>query len=136
MTSEESYRIKPGPPGDVSCGQARDMARRILSQVGAAADRMEDVLVVVSELISNARRHGGGVTEFQITARPGTVTVEVSDRSPRRPRQRPWAPAAPGGFGWRLTNSLADRTDVRFHRGGKTVVTTFTTGRPGPSPAL
>ncbi|MGW5848788.1 ATP-binding protein [Streptomyces sp. NPDC055254] len=136
MSSKESYRIEPGPPGDVSCGQAREMARRILSHVEAAADKVEDVLVVVSELVSNARRHGGGVTGFRITARPGTVTVEVSDRSSRPPRQRPWAPTAPGGFGWRLTNTLADRTDVRFHRGGKTVVTTFATGLPGPSPAL
>ncbi|WP_260145502.1 hypothetical protein [Streptomyces sp. 2132.2] len=35
----------------------------------------------MTEMISNASRHGGGVTAFQITAGADTVTVEVRDRS-------------------------------------------------------
>ncbi|MEU3724245.1 ATP-binding protein [Streptomyces sp. NPDC031705] len=124
-------RILPVPPGGgVSCAEARDTARAVLTELEMAPERVEDALTVVSELIANARRHAGGVTAFGVTARAGAVTVEVSDRSPRLPQTRPWAPGEPGGFGWRLVNQLADATDVRFHRSHKTVTATFGYGSP------
>ncbi|MER6782247.1 MULTISPECIES: hypothetical protein [unclassified Streptomyces] len=86
----------------------------------------------MTEMISNASRHGGGVTAFQITAGAGTVTVEVRDRSTAPPLIKPWAPGEPSVFGRRLVNQLAT-TDVHTHHDGKTVTATLTTaptGRP------
>lgn len=128
MERTDCYQIRPGPPG-LRCVEARELAQSVLAEAGAPPQQVEDVVTVVSELVSNAQRHGGGVTALQITARAGAVTIEVSDRSPRRPRIQPWAPARPGGFGWRMVNRLADTTDIHSHRGGKTVSATLTTSR-------
>ncbi|MFF3728557.1 ATP-binding protein [Streptomyces erythrochromogenes] len=121
----------PLGPG-LSCAEARASARGILAGLNPSSARVNDVLTVVSEMISNAGRHAGGATAFQITARSGAVTVEVSDRSTSPPLIRPWAPDEPGGFGWRLINQLA-ATDVLLHHDGKTVTATLTAAQTGQS---
>ncbi|MEU9235937.1 ATP-binding protein [Streptomyces subrutilus] len=128
-----SFRLSPvSSAGGLSCAEARDRSRGALAGLELGAQRREDVLTVVSELVANARSHAGGVTGFDVVVRSGAVIVEVSDRSPRLPRTRPWAPGLPGGFGWRLVNQLADHTRVRFRHGHKTVSAAFTTGRAKP----
>ncbi|MFD8789841.1 ATP-binding protein [Streptomyces vinaceus] len=128
-----SSRILPEPLGaGLSCAQARESARTTLAGLNPSPVVMDNVLTVVTEMISNAGRHAGGATTFQITARAGTVTVKVSDRSITPPRIQPWAPDEPGGFGWRLVNQLAT-TDVDIHRDGKTVTAVLTTALRGPS---
>ncbi|MFE5620978.1 ATP-binding protein [Streptomyces virginiae] len=116
----------------MTCAQARDTARRVLAEHQAPAALVADVLTVVSELVSNAIRHGEGLTGFHITVSPGQVVViEVSDRSTLRPRLRLADPHTPGGFGWRVVKTLAPTTFIRFHRGGKTIVATLPAhGRP------
>ncbi|MEU8841997.1 ATP-binding protein [Streptomyces roseus] len=116
----------------LSCAQARETARAVLAGLDLPAAGVDDVLTVVTEMISNADRHAGGVTAFQIAARAGVVTVEVRDRSTAPPRIKPWAPGEPGGFGWRLVNQLAT-TDVRIHHDGKTVTATLTAAQTGRS---
>ncbi|MEU6211562.1 ATP-binding protein [Streptomyces sp. NPDC047023] len=106
----------------MSCAQAREAALRVLAEVEAPPDLAERALLVVTELVSNARRHAGGVTGFDVFCRDGRLTVAVSDRSTRSPRLRPPAPRLPGGFGWRLVKTLVPGTFIRFHRGGKTVI--------------
>ncbi|MFE9929182.1 ATP-binding protein [Streptomyces sp. NPDC005533] len=121
--------LAPGG-GGLSCAEAREIAREVLAALEPEPAAADNVLTVVSELVSNASRHAGGASGFRISAHAGTVTVEVSDRSPSPPRLQPWAPEVPGGFGWRLVNQLA-RTDVHVHQGGKTVTATLTTGASG-----
>lgn len=82
---------------------------------------MDDVLLVVSELVSNAVRHAGGVTAFRVRCLPDSVVVEVSDRSTACPRPPGTPVAVPGGFGWLLVNRIADRTEIRPGHGGKTI---------------
>ncbi|QEV43758.1 ATP-binding protein [Streptomyces vinaceus] len=116
----------------LSCAEARDSAREGLAGLNLPPAEMDNVLTVVTEMVSNASRHAGGATAFHVTAGAGAVTVEVSDRSTSAPRIQPWAPDEPGGFGWRLVNQLAT-TDVHIHRDGKTITATLTaatTGRP------
>ncbi|MFJ9597896.1 ATP-binding protein [Streptomyces virginiae] len=121
-----SSRIVSEPGGEgLSCAEARESARAVLADLKPSAAGVDDVLTVVTEMISNATRHAGGATAFQITARPGTVTVEVSDRSLAPPHIQPWAPGVPGGFGWRLVNQLATATAVHVHQDGKTVTATI-----------
>ncbi|MFE5720622.1 ATP-binding protein [Streptomyces erythrochromogenes] len=120
-----SSRILPGPHGaGLSSAEAREAARNILAGLHTSPAGVDNVLTVVTEMISNASRHAGGATAFQMTARAGTVTVQVSDCSLSPPRVQPWAPDTPGGFGWRLVNQLAT-TGVLLHRGGKTVTATL-----------
>ncbi|MFI6149685.1 ATP-binding protein [Streptomyces sp. NPDC051109] len=116
----------------LSCAEARDSARDILAGLNLPPAALDNVLTVVSEMISNASRHAGGATAFRVTAGDDTVTVEVRDRSTSPPRIKPWAPDEPGGFGWRLVNQLAT-TDVHIHRDGKTITATLTATPSGQS---
>jgi anti-sigma regulatory factor (Ser/Thr protein kinase) len=102
--------------------QARDVARGFLSvaspEGGSAVDA---VLLVVSELFTNAVQHAGGVTGFRLEAGPETVTVAVQDASPVPPRPLPLDATRPGGFGWHLVRELSVEVRVEVHAAGKTV---------------
>ncbi|MFF8925914.1 ATP-binding protein [Streptomyces longwoodensis] len=97
-SSEERYDPLSGDspqPAD----QARDVARGFLSVLApSGGDEADAVLLVVTELISNAVRHAGGVTGFGLRAGPGTVTVTVHDASRQPPRLQLTDPREPGGF--------------------------------------
>ncbi|KPI33687.1 hypothetical protein OV450_6395 [Actinobacteria bacterium OV450] len=125
-------RVLPTGATGLTGAQAREAARTVLENLDPHAAGLDNVLTVVSELVANATRHGGGATGFTITAHDGTVTVEVGDRSTRPPSLRPWAPDVPGGFGWRLVNQLAT-TDIKIHSGGKTVTATLAPEQTGLS---
>jgi anti-sigma regulatory factor (Ser/Thr protein kinase) len=119
--SEEEYESLHG--GAVRTPeQARDMARGFLSVVapggGAGADA---VVLVVSELVTNAVRHAGGVRCFRLEEAWETVTVVVQDASPVPPQPRPLDAGEPGGFGWYLVQELAADVQVDIHATGKTV---------------
>lgn len=87
-------------------------------------ERVADVDTVVTELVSNADRHAGGVTGFALTPERGALLIAVSDASPHFPQDQPWAPAEPGGFGWFLINRLA-RTRIQPTATGKTIIATI-----------
>ncbi|MEW2371403.1 ATP-binding protein [Streptomyces sp. NPDC006656] len=122
-------------PTAMSCAQARETARQVMAAHDTSAAVVDDVLTVVSELVSNALRHAGGLTGFDVTIEAGQVTIAVSDRSPRQPHLRPPSPNTPGGFGWRVVMTLAPSVFVRFHRGGKTIVASLPL-RTGLPPTL
>ncbi|WP_045322860.1 ATP-binding protein [Streptomyces sp. NRRL F-4428] len=114
-----------GLPAGMSCGQARERARRVLADCGSPAVLVTDVLTVVSELVANAIRHAGGVAGFDVHRRGGLVVIEVSDQSLRLPHLRPPSPEGHGHFGWRLVKTLAPTVFIRFHRRGKTITATL-----------
>ena len=95
---------------------ARDSARAFLEglrQPAIAAEAADTVVLVVSELVTNALRHGGGTCTLELTAHPDTIEVAVHDPSPHAPRMRtPDLNGGTGGFGWPMVNRLA-----RSHRG-------------------
>lgn len=90
---------------------------------------MGDIVLVVSELVTNADRHGGRAEWVTITAPAcDTVRVEVADLSRRLPTlPRRIAPDRPGGHGLQLTLRLADHVGVHVwrHRPGKSVWAEF-----------
>ncbi|WP_051699502.1 ATP-binding protein [Streptomyces sp. NRRL F-4474] len=115
----------------MNCAQARETARHVLVEHDAPEAVVTDVLTIVSELVSNAIRHAGGVTGFHVTVRAGQVVIEVSDGSTLQPHLRPPSPHTPGGFGWRVVKTFASGTFIRFHRTGKTITATVPTrGEP------
>ncbi|MER7754223.1 ATP-binding protein [Kitasatospora sp. NPDC097643] len=69
----------------------------------------EDVLLMVSELVTNACLHApGGPRELRLSWNGERLRVEVTDASPAPPTLRPFAdPARPGGHGLRVVDRLA-----------------------------
>ncbi|MGP3631822.1 ATP-binding protein [Streptomyces sp. 24-1644] len=109
-----------------SIARARESARAFLerlAQPAIAAEAAETVVLVVSELVTNALRHGGGTCTLDLTAHPDSIEVAVHDPSPQTPRTRtPDLNGGTGGFGWPMVNRLARATAVtRRTAGGKTV---------------
>ncbi|GAA2745898.1 ATP-binding protein [Kitasatospora cinereorecta] len=74
-------------------------------------DAVGDVLLMVSELVSNACMHAEGPYELLLSrvSRPGEVLrIEVVDRSPHPPVLRTdRSPADPGGHGLLVVDRLA-----------------------------
>lgn len=94
--------------------RARDFTRQALRDWGwlpaAGADRRaaaEDVLLVVSELVTNACLHAGGPDELRLRRNPKSVRLEVVDSGPGEPSPRtPHRAGRPGGHGMFIVQRL------------------------------
>ncbi|MFE6527682.1 ATP-binding protein [Streptomyces rochei] len=126
--------------GDSSEGiaRARDLTRAFVDGLdpAPAADTADILALVVSELTTNALRHGGGRYTLELTATSEVVDAAVSDPSPAPPRERiPDLMGGTGGFGWPMVRRLAGRVVVVPGPGrGKTVHARLPR-RPGPGDA-
>ncbi|WP_369271501.1 ATP-binding protein [Streptomyces sp. R11] len=93
---------------------ARDFARQALYAWGwlpaATADQRaaaEDVLLVVSELVTNACLHADGPDELWIACDNKVIRVEVSDKGTGQPAPRtPHRAGRPGGHGMFIVQRL------------------------------
>ncbi|MEU2308259.1 ATP-binding protein [Streptomyces misionensis] len=93
---------------------ARDFTRQALYAWGwlpaAAADRRaaaEDVLLVVSELVTNACLHAEGPDELVLTCDNKVIRLEVSDGGTGQPAPRnPHRAGRPGGHGMFIVQRL------------------------------
>ncbi|MBO8197199.1 ATP-binding protein [Streptomyces smyrnaeus] len=107
--------------------QARRLTRNFLATLSPppSSEAAETVLLVVSELVTNALRHGDGVRDFRLSIGHETVTVEVADSSSVLPRDRSpqdFTEGEDGGFGWPIVCHLARDVTIRAHpETGKTV---------------
>jgi anti-sigma regulatory factor (Ser/Thr protein kinase) len=90
------------------------------------AERLDDVLLIASELVTNARRHGAPPVAVRAWSLDGGMVLEVTDRGTglvdRYPDLRPNRGTSDGGYGWWLVGQLADDVDVASE-GGRTTVT-------------
>ncbi|MFE3117571.1 ATP-binding protein [Streptomyces niveus] len=105
---------------DASVPAARAFTREVIDAADAAIDRsaLDDVLLCVSELATNAVRHGvpaGGALLVKVGADEHRVRVECHDANRRRPRLRPPADDDQTGRGLLLVEAIASRwgTDER-----------------------
>ena len=82
---------------------------------------VEDVLLLVSELVTNACLHTGGPELLTLHCTDERLRVEVTDPSPTAPAPRAARPSLPGGHGLHVVERLS-RDWGTTHRGsGKTV---------------
>jgi anti-sigma regulatory factor (Ser/Thr protein kinase) len=97
------------------------------ADAGLATDRLDDFVVAVNELLTNAVRHGGGRGRLVLRHVDGRVECEVSDDGPGVPRDfgrpAPVRPAAdqPGGWGLWLAEELTDDFEITSGATGTTV---------------
>ncbi|GAA4883911.1 ATP-binding protein [Kitasatospora terrestris] len=81
----------------------------------------EDVLLMTSELVTNACLHADGPYELELRRRGPVLRVEVVDRTERPPVLRTGPAAAPGGHGLRVVDRLAVAWGSEARGAGKAV---------------
>lgn len=110
---------------DVECGpggpaQARRAVAECTSRLGLE-EAGEDVLLLVSEMVTNAVRHGAPPVRLEVTADDDRVRVAVDDGDPRPPSARAVDTDAEGGRGMVLVDLLSQEHGVLPQPPGKSV---------------
>jgi anti-sigma regulatory factor (Ser/Thr protein kinase) len=101
--------------------QAREATAKALSRWHCSPACVEDAMLIVSEMVTNAVRHGGGRVQLRLGRSAGFLRVEVGDASPAPPRLLPLDPTAECGRGLRIVDRLASRWGSRPVQDGKVV---------------
>lgn len=102
--------------------RSRHFVAEVLERHGAAAS--DAVLLVASELITNAVRHGSGEVELRVLIDGDHVRLEVLDdghTSVSAPDHNP-EPSALGGRGLLLVRDISRRWGSEFDASGRTLV--------------
>ncbi|WP_330331372.1 ATP-binding protein [Streptomyces sp. NBC_00536] len=133
---EQTRRLVLGGPVPGVVTRCRDFTRRALTEwrwlpsdgspaaVEAVEEAAEDVLLMVSELVTNACMHAGGPGALVLRHTADGLRMEVSDGSPEHPRRRsPGNPSVPGGHGLIVLERLSREWGWERNEavGGKTV---------------
>jgi anti-sigma regulatory factor (Ser/Thr protein kinase) len=107
---------------------ARHLVTRWLGTDGCTASTA-DVVLIVSELVTNAFRHTHGSCVLTLTAREGVLDIAVTDDSEELPElHRSHGGDERGGFGLEIVRGLGGRIRVVPRLGGKTVHVLLATG--------
>ncbi|MGW5657054.1 ATP-binding protein [Streptomyces humi] len=114
-----------GEPGCIA--EARDFAARFLEQLRtewcATIDPRSDgeLLLVVSELITNADRHSNGPYILELEGTDSAVLVSVYDSSDALPRRFPKDPERIGRHGLEIVHAVASEVTAELVPVGKRV---------------
>ncbi|WP_406193518.1 ATP-binding protein [Kitasatospora sp. NBC_01560] len=123
--------------GGVRAG--RQWAREHLEALGwtsRAPDTADDVLLTVSELITNAHVHAHSNAQVVLLWDRRCLHVSVHDASTEVPLPRPQSDVRTGGRGLAIVDSLADSWRSHPQAGGKTITACFhAPDRPDPHPS-
>jgi serine/threonine-protein kinase RsbW len=104
----------------------RHVVTSTVATAGLSGDRLDDFVVAVNELLTNAVRHGGGSGEVLVWCEHGSVVCEVRDKGtglrtpPPDPAERPVA-NQPGGWGLWLAGRLTDTLELSTGAEGTSV---------------
>lgn len=100
--------VFPLPHEPSSAGIARGHLRTALAGWGTP-ERVEDAMLLVTELVANAVIHGSADVELDVDVSDSLVCVRVTDRSPVIPRQ---PSAGTAGRGLAIVDALSDKWGV------------------------
>ncbi len=140
VPTSSSMAVPHGPAG---VGQARHRMREQLRSHGVSDSVVDDAVLILSELLSNACRHGrplgwqtetgdGDVRAAWRVDRTGGLTVEVTDGGgPTRPIPATPSVTARGGRGLNIISALAQEWGVRDDAPGEVTVWVLVDGGHG-----
>ncbi|MET7478331.1 ATP-binding protein [Streptomyces sp. NPDC005648] len=116
------YTGEPGCIAEARSFAAHFMGRLRTEWCASIDPRAEDeVLLVVSELVTNADRHSNGPYILELEGTDNAVTVCVYDSSGALPRRFPRDPERVGRHGLEIVHALAKRVTVERVPVGKRV---------------
>ncbi|MEV0747196.1 ATP-binding protein [Streptomyces sp. NBC_01220] len=142
VPTSSSMAVPHGPAG---VGQARHRMREQLRSHGVSDSVVDDAVLILSELLSNACRHGrplgrhtdvgdGDVRAAWRVDRTGGLTVEVTDGGgPTRPVPATPSVTAHGGRGLNIISALAEEWGVRDNSSGEVTVWVLVNEGHGPA---
>ncbi|MFJ7967257.1 ATP-binding protein [Streptomyces sp. NPDC096324] len=104
---------------------ARHITARWLAAHGAPASRMGNVVLIVSELVTNAIRHTHESCTLELTLHGSHLDIAVADHGETLP-EKSGTPGERGGFGLPLIEGLGGRIKTVPALDGKTVHATLT----------
>ena len=110
--------------------RARAFCHGVLSTWQVPDHKREDIVLVVSELVTNAILHGGAAEQLRLRRTDRRVVIEVFDQGLQMPHPRAADFKAESGRGLHLVARLADRWGARPVGGGKAVWCEFDTPLP------
>jgi anti-sigma regulatory factor (Ser/Thr protein kinase) len=127
----------PAQPHDVSLVQEFDLnslyaLRAAVSAhavtLGLPEERLGTIVLIATELATNAIRHGAGTGRLRLWRSDQTVHLQVSDdgpgmAQPDKAGRRPAPLSSPGGRGLWIVRQVSDRLDIAADHG-----TTVTVG--------
>ncbi|WP_406072436.1 ATP-binding protein [Streptomyces sp. NBC_01020] len=130
VPASSSMAVPHGPAG---VGEARHRMRDQLRRTGVSDSVVDDAVLILSELLSNACRHGrplgrteigdGDVRAAWRVDKAGRLTVEVTDGGgPTRPVPATPSVTARGGRGLNIISALAQEWGVRDNASGEVTV--------------
>ena len=103
--------VIPLPHNLNSPSLARRAVEQVVATAGVGADDKDALLLIASELVTNAIVHGDEPIILSVSCYESDMTIEVADGNPRvetvniRPDDQP----APGGRGLNIVAALADQ---------------------------
>jgi serine/threonine-protein kinase RsbW len=104
----------------------RKAVRRFAAQAGLHGQRLDDFVLAVNEIVTNAVMHGGGSGRLRLWRDNGAVCCEVSDQGPGLPAGRPTGQLPPThqarGRGMWLASRLCDSVETATSPAGTTVL--------------
>ncbi len=101
---------------------ARGWLEAFLHSRRLSQTQRQDAELVISELVTNALRHGLGDIVVRTSLADGDLLqVSVTDSGPELPALQPVDPGRVGGVGLRIVDRLASEWGVASFPGGKTV---------------
>ncbi|GAA3441656.1 ATP-binding protein [Planomonospora venezuelensis] len=111
--------LLPAVPASVR--EARSLVRRRLAEWGAES-LIDDCVLVVSELVTNAIRHAGAACALRLGGGEGHVHGELFDPGAGAPRMRGAGPEATGGRGLQIVDALTADWGVTWPPSGGKII--------------
>jgi len=125
-TAATAAHVRVLLPADVTApALARHEVRAAMLRFGVSEDRLDDVLLATSELVTNAFEHGERPQRLELEYRDGRLTLRVHDTGRMLPELRAPSAAEARSRGLVLVQALS--LDWGFERcpGGKYVWAVF-----------
>jgi anti-sigma regulatory factor (Ser/Thr protein kinase) len=120
--------VKARFPGDLHApASARSFVAANLTKIlgPRGTPHSDDVLLIVSELVTNSVRAGAGTIDVGLVAKRGRVEIEVTDDAEGWPVRKSASFEDLGGRGLAIVEKLADSWTATAGNPGKTVTATW-----------